>query len=727
MEGLTEWLRLQRDLEPVSVTARLRPYRLIHQLQVGDCIDRQLVDALVQEGASIVPLLTGVVRGWVQDVIREDDVVLVENGLALLGEIGEAGAIPDLLEMVTLKDPELSGPAHWALNRIVAQHPDEAARVIAEIAAELDGGARTALAEILVRHPKIDPKGALFERFFEKLDRLDKQDRDACFPALISVGIMLRGRAGIEAARSLLRRHGGLLSRNARRECDEMIEEFSSIPLPPPPSLPPSQWTVYQICNAEVDWEAELKDGEEEEEEEEDPPEPIRRKFTPGRNDPCWCGSGKKYKKCHLEADEREQRAAPQPGANGPQEPLQDFDNVRRKVGELLRTIPQKENSAAMTEFFGAEKPDEDTAVAYLVDWVIHDRISETFGRPVMEEYLERNRARLTERERNFLESSARSYVDLFEVQEVKEGSGMEVKSLTSGKTFFVHEISLSKVLARWDGLQARVIEGERGLEFSGIGSQIRRMHLESVRKWMEEDKRRTELSWPMYLKRYWPRIRTRGIEIAAEWMDSLRLTNTAGEELVLSKAVYQVMNRGALIASLRSKVEIDENEEGTSFVWLEPAAAEGTTILGNFRVAGRELTLECNSKQRLKRGKTMLAELAGPAVKFQRDEFTTQAQIKRDLKENPRPAKSAADEIPPEVERMVVGKYMEEHYAKWPDMKLPALGGKSPRQAVKNAEGKREVAELLKQFENDEERNRREGRYAYDVSRLRTELGVKE
>jgi hypothetical protein len=20
-----------------------------------------------------------------------------------------------------------------------------------------------------------------------------------------------------------------------------------------------------------------------------------------GRNDPCWCGSGKKYKKCHLE------------------------------------------------------------------------------------------------------------------------------------------------------------------------------------------------------------------------------------------------------------------------------------------------------------------------------------------------------------------------------------------------------------------------------------------
>ncbi|MGB9871152.1 MAG: SEC-C metal-binding domain-containing protein [Anaerolineae bacterium] len=23
-----------------------------------------------------------------------------------------------------------------------------------------------------------------------------------------------------------------------------------------------------------------------------------------GRNDPCWCGSGKKYKNCHLRQDE---------------------------------------------------------------------------------------------------------------------------------------------------------------------------------------------------------------------------------------------------------------------------------------------------------------------------------------------------------------------------------------------------------------------------------------
>ena len=30
------------------------------------------------------------------------------------------------------------------------------------------------------------------------------------------------------------------------------------------------------------------------------PPTPGKR---PGRNDPCWCGSGKKYKNCHLSED----------------------------------------------------------------------------------------------------------------------------------------------------------------------------------------------------------------------------------------------------------------------------------------------------------------------------------------------------------------------------------------------------------------------------------------
>ena len=35
-------------------------------------------------------------------------------------------------------------------------------------------------------------------------------------------------------------------------------------------------------------------------------PDPVRVRQRPGRNDPCWCGSGKKYKNCHLAQDEAE-------------------------------------------------------------------------------------------------------------------------------------------------------------------------------------------------------------------------------------------------------------------------------------------------------------------------------------------------------------------------------------------------------------------------------------
>jgi hypothetical protein len=33
-------------------------------------------------------------------------------------------------------------------------------------------------------------------------------------------------------------------------------------------------------------------------------------KPVPGRNEPCHCGSGKKYKQCHLEKDEAARRKA---------------------------------------------------------------------------------------------------------------------------------------------------------------------------------------------------------------------------------------------------------------------------------------------------------------------------------------------------------------------------------------------------------------------------------
>ncbi len=34
---------------------------------------------------------------------------------------------------------------------------------------------------------------------------------------------------------------------------------------------------------------------------------------TPGRNDACWCGSGVKYKRCHMAPDQARLRARTRP------------------------------------------------------------------------------------------------------------------------------------------------------------------------------------------------------------------------------------------------------------------------------------------------------------------------------------------------------------------------------------------------------------------------------
>jgi hypothetical protein len=67
----------------------------------------------------------------------------------------------------------------------------------------------------------------------------------------------------------------------------------------------------------------------------------------------------------------------------------------------------------------------------------------------------------------------------------------------------------------------------------------------------------------------------------------------------------------------------------------------------------------------------------------------------------------------------------MRKHWEAWPDMELPALGGKTPRQAVKNKLSRQQVVALLE----DAERNCRSQNDALgdleNLQRVRRELGL--
>ena len=82
---------------------------------------------------------------------------------------------------------------------------------------------------------------------------------------------------------------------------------------------------------------------------------------------------------------------------------------------------------------------------------------------------------------------------------------------------------------------------------------------------------------------------------------------------------------------------------------------------------------------------------------------------------------------IPPEVEPELIQKWKTEHYANWVDQALPALGGETPREASKTAKGRKELENLLRMMENYEAREAGAGQPAYEFSRVRQELGMKD
>jgi hypothetical protein len=259
----------------------------------------------------------GILRVFAETSLLEDDEWIVENTLALLGEIGSPVALEPLLEFCALDTADLSGAAGWAVDRIIVLHPDEAAQALYALAPGLEGTLRLAVSERLIVWPRWNAVDRLFDRLTENADRIPREDRADFFFGMIMSMIAARRREGIELARRMLRRNAGLMDRNARRMCDEQIEMFSEAGGQLLQSLDESapkrsEWTVYQICAGDAIWPSdEDEEGEPGDEEDFEPDGedsgpaqlPVRRHAAPGRNDPCWCGSGRKYKKCHLDAD----------------------------------------------------------------------------------------------------------------------------------------------------------------------------------------------------------------------------------------------------------------------------------------------------------------------------------------------------------------------------------------------------------------------------------------
>lgn len=124
----------------------------------------------------------------------------------------------------------------------------------------------------------------------------------------------------------------------------------------------------------------------------------------PGRNDPCYCGSGLKYKKCHMQADQeiaREQRAFKQ-AAHYLRQDLLEFAQDERFAIPFARALPLYWDGYYDLET--AEEMSENEALRFF-DWFAFDYLPEGDEERVVDVYRREQWEDLSREQQQVLES----------------------------------------------------------------------------------------------------------------------------------------------------------------------------------------------------------------------------------------------------------------------------------------------------------------------------------
>jgi hypothetical protein len=145
-------------------------------------------------------------------------------------------------------------------------------------------------------------------------------------------------------------------------------------------------------------------------------------------------------------------------------------------------------------------------------------------------------------------------------------------------------------------------------------------------------------------------------------------------------------------------------------------------TIIGRAIVDTRGVRLETNSRERADALRGRFEALCGGlATHRAREHVDPMSKVKKVRREDR--AGERFEERSPEAAAAVLA-FKSEQYQTWLDQELPALDGKTPREAVKTPARRRQVEVILKEIEHREVREPEGARF--DVGKLREELGLR-
>ena len=302
--------------------------------------------------------------------------------------------------------------------------------------------------------------------------------------------------------------------------------------------------------------------------------------------------------------------------------------------------------------------------------------------------------------ERMLIEARTQTRPSVYKVEAIKKGESLTLLDVLFGGTVVAHDRGLSDTAIVDMGLPARVFPAGDFHFVSPLGPPLAVIEVEEAIEFVER--------LGMQLTPEGGQAKTHYFGWLWKWVDKRRehgfnpqLVNTDGDGICFQTATYLVKDEAQARAAISAREDISCDQEDMSYIWFRPdeperAGAVGErTHLGTLSFIGDELLLEVNSAERLQRARAWLDRI--PGVRFHSARSRTLDEVRR-TGIPPDDQLGNRDEVPMTPEIVAhLRELMCRHYMKWLGMPLPALDGKTPREACKTPEGRKKVLLLIR------------------------------
>lgn len=415
-----------------------------------------------------------------------------------------------------------------------------------------------------------------------------------------------------------------------------------------------------------------------------------------GRNDPCWCGSGRKYKKCHLNREQLslEDRAA----------------WLYQKAGAALLGAGSYGPFSSLLMQAGAARVrswDPDAIVRGLDDGLALDAV--LFEGGAFADFLATRGSLLPDDERLLAEQWLLVQRSIHEVVAVARGQGFTVRDVRTGDIHEVRERAGSTQVKVGQLYCARVVPAGGTMQIFGGIEPISLGERDTLIALLDADPDPIELIATLS-RRFAPPV----------------LQNTEGESLMMCDATLRVNDPVTLAKALDDAYDRDDEQGRTddgTLVWYEHVITHDMQrIRAHLELDGDQLRVHANSAARFERVLATIQTL-DPAVTVL-DETREPAGDMRAIQQlaartPATPAQALDPATDPEI-AAALDEMVRKYETTWLDEPIPALANHTPRQCADDPTRRPDLIRLLDSFPQDSDRPG-----AMSATRLRAALGL--